>query len=1337
MHSRTPLWLSVAALTFSALPAVASITGTVINADGAPVSGAKISLYAPETIDARRARLVSKAVVRTPLSTVTTGSSGAFSIDSPKGQSLLDLHIEAEGFAPSATRVVPDEEIGAEPLVAAMLKTGTITANGKPLAGATVVWIGDAEYTVETDASGKYSVPDPEKWANRLMIFHPDYAPLEEFLGPFGSNKKGPDRTLLPGVPVSGRVVGSDGKTPVGKAAVLVDSWPLTVSADDGTFTVAHAPGEWEQVNAATGEGAAARVHATGALTLKLAKAAAISGVVRDARTQLPVAGVEVRIGPTGPRTVVALSGMAFTDAKGNYTLASVTPGLYQINASRPGFSTLPVNIAVTAGQVLQKAIYLNERGRITGTVLDEDKRPVPGARLSAHGGGRNRGMLMIGRGGNAPATAASAPDGRYVLRAVDAGPEIIVDAAKRGLPAAHTADLKLAAGEKKTGVNITIPRGLAFSGKVTDVNGKPLSGVVVDASEFEDGGMPNIRRMMVSIRNGNNAGDDQLVRTGSDGEFSLKLKEGKYDVSFKREGFSTKSLRGQQVVANAKPVEVKLEPGVEIAGHVTRGGAPLEGVNVSAISQDGLSNTQTLPDGSFHLVDLTPGSYMVNVNKMDSFIQTMRSVSAPARDVNVDLPAGGRISGRVVDKNSNQPVTTFQAGVTTSRGGGGVMMMMPPMTRQFTSDDGSFTLENVPPGQTQLVVTAPGYTTGRVSGLNVEDGKPLDSVDVGLDTGVKLVGRVTGPDGAPLSGVTVSEDDMAAPGGRGVMRVNAGVGGGGAMTDPNGEYAIDSLEPGEKTFTFNRAGYLSDQKTVSLSNKETRLDEQLSSGQSAMGQVVTDAGGPVSDATISASSAAEGFGQRVAHSDANGNFQFEGLAPGHYTFTASKHGYAPGVLRDFDISTGAPVRVVMSSGGIITGHVTGLAPSDLATATVTANNTNGNASSPVDSSGNYQIQGAPTGTVRVSARTGQMFGGSGRTTQVVSVQVDPGSTATADLVFKNDTTVSGRVTRGGQPVPNVTVAFMPRSAGVSTRASGSTDSSGGYQLPGLDDGSYSVQVIDLSNTSSISFTTSHDVKGTGTFDIDVTGTGVHGRVTDATTGQPIDGAQVELRSSGAQGFIAGRGTQTDSSGNFSMASVAPGSYTAGVVKAGYGDDPKDVVVGANDVALEFKIAPSNGITLKVVDGRDGRMLVAMATVLDSQGRASDTPPFRTGSPEPLQLTLSPGTYRVTVSANGYAAQTVTLSSPSNPSVALTPGGTLVIHSKSSAPSVRLIDSAGNIYSRGFGQQNYPLNPSPGATTIPYIPGGVYRVEVLDANGNPLNATSVTIVDGGQADVSI
>ena len=88
----------------------------------------------------------------------------------------------------------------------------------------------------------------------------------------------------------------------------------------------------------------------------------------------------------------------------------------------------------------------------------------------------------------------------------------------------------------------------------------------------------------------------------------------------------------------------------------------------------------------------------MLNVNKMDAFIQQVRPVTAPAQNVVIDVPVGGRITGRVIDKASKNPVASFQAGVSASRSGG-MVIAMPPQLRPFTSDDGTFTLENVPPG--------------------------------------------------------------------------------------------------------------------------------------------------------------------------------------------------------------------------------------------------------------------------------------------------------------------------------------------------------------------------------------------------------------------------------------------------------------------------------------------------------------------------------------------------------------------------------------------------------------------------------------------------------------
>jgi protocatechuate 3,4-dioxygenase beta subunit len=1331
MRVRSPLLLTLAAvLLTTAIPAAAAITGTVITSDGAAISGAKVSLFTPETPTARRQRLLSKTPDRVPLVSVTTGTAGTFSFETPKGQPVFDLRIEAAGYGPAAVRLLPDEDIGAEPLTAAPKKTGTITSGGKPVAGATVVWTGEAEAIAQTDANGKYSVPDPEKWANRIMVVHPDFAPLEEVSGPFG-DKKGVDRVLNAGVAVKGKVVAADGTTPVAKATVMVDGWPLQTSGDDGTFTLAHAPKEWQEVRATASERAAARSHAKGDLTLKLAKPAGVAGVVRDGKTQKPLNGVEVRISTTGPNGIVA--GTTFTDAKGNYTISPIVPGIYQLNAMFPGYGLQPLNVSVTAGQALQKVVFLQERARVSGTVVDEDKRPIAGARLTARNSSRDPGLMMIGRF-NQGGSASTGPDGRYVVRGTDPGPEVVVDAVKRGFPSARSAAMKLTAGEKKSGVNLVIPRGVSFAGSVTDGEGKPLSGVAIDAAEAEGGGFPgaNIqRRLMIA---GSRGGDDQLVRTGSDGKFSMRLKEGTYDVSFKREGFAVKNLRAQQVNATTKPVEVKLDLGVEITGRVTRGGVPVENVNVGAMSQDGFNSTQSGPDGTFRLADLTPGQYMLMVNKMDAFIQTMRSIAAPARDVNVELPGGGRISGHVVDKNTHQPVTAFQAGVTTSRGGGGMMVMMPPMTRQFTSDDGSFTLENVPPGQTQLVVNAAGYTTGRLAGLTVEDGKSLDSVEVGLDTGVKLTGRVTGPDGAPLSGVTVREDAMA-PGGR-VMRASFG-GEGSIVTDPNGEYTMDALEPGEKTFFFNLAGYLAETKSVTLSSKETRLDVQLSTGRVVTGQVVSEAGGPVADATVAASSAAEGFGQRSVHTDAGGNFQFEGLAPGHYNFTASKPGFAPGVTRDFDIALGAPVRVIMKSGGIITGHVTGLTDREIGTATVQANGSGGaNTSAPVDGSGNYRIEGAPTGTVRVSARTGQMFGAGSKSTAVKTVQVEGGATVTADLEFKTDTVVRGRVTRNGRPLASAMVAFFPKAGRTQTTASTSTDGSGGYEVSGLDPAQYSVQVVDMERITP--FTTTYEVKGSGTFDIDATGAGVHGRVVDSTSGQPVVDAHVEIRARGAEGFLAGRGAQTDANGNFAMESVSPGAYAATVEKTGYGSDTKDLNVGTSDTDLQFSIAASSGVTLNVIDARDRRLLAANVTVIDAQGRQIDSPFFRFSNPQPLKLTLAPGVYRITVSAQGYAPRTLQVTAPSDQEVALSPGGSLLVRSKAATMVVaRLVDASGIVYTRGpFASPTIQLNPSPGTTLIPNIVSGVYTLQVMDGD-RVVSSATVNIVDGQQVEVSI
>jgi 5-hydroxyisourate hydrolase-like protein (transthyretin family) len=950
--------------------------------------------------------------------------------------------------------------------------------------------------------------------------------------------------------------------------------------------------------------------------------------------------------------------------------------------------------------------------------------------------------MIGVMRGGGA-SDGYSAPDGHFVLRNVETDADLRVDAMKRGFPGAKSAALKLAAGERKTGVTITIPHGIAVTGRVTDKDHKPLSGVAVEAIEASADAMGGMRRIVLSSIAGNRS--DELVRTGSDGTFSIKVKEGTYDLSFNREGFAAKTVRGAKVDATTKPVDVTLDPGVEITGRVTRGGAGVEGVNIRAMSQGGFQSAVTGPDGAFRIADLTPGQMMLIAAKQDSFIQEMRPVTAPSKDIVIELPSGGRITGRVLDKNSHEPVTSFLAGVTTSRSGGGMVMMMPPMQKQFTSDDGTFVLEGIKPGSTQVVVNAPGYTTARVPNIEVEDGKTVPDVEVDVETGAKLTGHVTGPDGSPVAGVSVREDQMAGGGGR-VMRFDATDTGG--TTDPNGDYTIDTLEPGEKTFTFARSGYIAQQKIVSgAAAKETRLDVQLSSGLRATGFVVTDGGTPIPDTIVRAASASEMDGGRQATTDSNGAFAIEALAPGHYTFTATKNGFAPATLGDVDIATSGPVRVVLNSGGVISGHVNGLTAQELEQTTVTASVSGGGGggpfggggvSAPVDSAGNFRMDGAPSGTVRVFARTGAMFGGASKTAAPKTVELEPGGTAQVDIDFKSSTVIQGRIVRNGAPVAAARITFIPRGAKSQTVSSASADSNGHYEVSSLDDGTYLVQVVDMARLSP--FSTQYEVHGSDTFDITIKTVTVSGRVVDATDTHPLNEANVDLRQASGQSIFGGGGGQTDADGRFTIENVAAGTYQITADKSGYGHDSRQITIGdSSPDEVQLQLSPGDGITIRAVDTRDNTPLtVNVLRVVDAQGNElPSSSGFFGNSSETVKLALAPGVYTVTVVARNYASQTLSMSSPSQQVVRFSPGGTIVLHSKdSSTRRARLIDAAG--VTHGLNPISQGISPlPPGTTQINNVAAGHYTLQILDNSDRITKTVEIDVIDGQQSNYDV
>lgn len=1312
-----------------ALPSLAAVTGSVMTPDGAPIAGARVSIQALETPDARRMRLLSAEPQPVAIASTQTDSRGRWTLESPK-DAVVDLLVNAAGYTPFQRRIERDEEVGAVALLKTDNKTGSVRAAGKPVANATVsLRYDNAELVVRTDAEGKFEAPDPKRLRS-ITVVHGSWAIDEEsFFTNAPANAL--NRTLSAGTSISGRVVAADGTTPVAKATISVDGWPVASSGDDGAFTVAHAPSKWTTVLAQTGSLLGTRAQsAEKSVKLRLGKPATLSGRVTDAKTKVPIAGVMVRVGPRMMRMMAGGDGSAaITDAKGNYSLV-VPAGAYTVAAFHPAYNAEPLEVSVTAGQQASRDVSATPLARVSGVVMSEDNKPVAATAISGEEVGDQ--MFRPGRMMMAREAVVSGPDGKFSTR-VQTDTDIRVRAARKGLPVARSETFRLAPGERKSGIVITLPSGIAVSGKVTDKEGKPLSGVAVTAAEATPGSRGMIRMII-----GGPQSEEDPVRTGTDGAFTIRVKEGTYDFTFKREGYAQKVVRGQSITPNTPPeIETTLDPAVEITGRVVRGGNGVDGVMITTFSEMGLGASATTgPDGSFTLSGLTPGDVRATFRKETDFIQEMRSLTAPGRDIVIEVPSGTRVSGRVVDKESRKPITDFQAGVSTSRSGGGMVMMMPPQLRAFTSDDGSFTLENIPLGSVNLVASAPGYSDARMN-LTLEEGKPLSGIELELDPGTRLIGKVTGPDGAALSGATVQ-----------VVTIGAGsvmmMGGPGkrTVTDSNGEYVLEALEPSDTNIEVSHAKYLGTRKEIAPKGREVRLDVQLTTGNRVSGVVVTESGAPVPEAEVEAMAGAGAF--RSARADANGAFTFDSLAPGRYRFTAQKYGFSEARVDDYDTSAGTPLRLVMRSGATIYGQVRGLSSEELQSAAVEARGSDGAYSSAtVDPSGNFKMEGAPTGTVRVSAAVSRNFS-SRRTSQPQTINIAAGESQNIVLEFRFDTVIRGRVIRNNRPLAGANVSFMPkRGSANQTASTTSTDEQGNYSVSGLEEGEYSVNVIDMQRFSP--YQTTYDVRGSATFDIDYTTSSLRGRVTDSETGDPLNNARVTIRATNSDAMRGERAAATDVNGTFVFDTVAPGTYTISADKQGFGNHVTELTIGeSSPPELDFKLSKNSGVTLKVVDGRDGRVLTAVAYVYDQSGRFVQDSGFRFGGAVDLasdvKLPLAAGAYSATVGAIGYAPMSVSLVSPGTQTVALTPGGNIMLRStKSDRQRVRLVDARGQVYPRSPNRlPASELPPSPGVMPMNNVAPGSYTVQVMGNNDTVvLRSVPVTVIEGQTVEVDV
>jgi protocatechuate 3,4-dioxygenase beta subunit len=1254
--------------------AFAAITGTVIDPDGKPIAGATLRAYAVESSAALRARAVAGKIDREPLATAQSSENGAFSID-VKGAAAVDIEIAAPARNHSMMPSADGDDLGAIILAAPPTRMLRVTSGGKPVANAVVL---SGMEAWRTNASGE--APAPATTA--VFVVHPDYAVARREWG------NGLDVKLTRGVAVRGRVVNAAG--PVPHAIVSINAWPLAETGEDGTFAIAHAPENWQSISALRGsEVGSANRSKSSSVEIRLAPGATFTGTLRDPKKNAAVAGARMILSGADDFSMTAV-----TDAKGNVTFAPLLPHTYQVGGMHPAFAVETAGVTLPATKT--RSFMAQPFARAKGRVIDDERKPVGAAIVTASGNSGVRGRASL--------TNAA---GEFAVRVVAAPAPLPIFASKRDYVSGTSAARLWQPGETRDDVVITLAHGFVAQVRVIDKQRQPVANAQINLTRVSNEGGP--RTVLVGCADPSRA---DCRRTGADGIVSLRTVDGRHDLIVTGDDVAPLRLPNQVLTARAPQITVSVDRGVEISGRVVHAdGSPVAGAIVDTPTAMMPRTATSAADGTFTIAGVASGSAVVTAHSSDGNLSSSSvTVNAPARDVTVTMPQGARVEGRILDRATQQPVTDFTVSLPPrNRRPPTVSPIATASGQQVHADDGHYAVENVPPGSVELLVRATGYVPGSRSDINVEDGKTVTGIDIQLDRGSTVSGRVTSG-GTPVAGVQVRQSFQRTP------TVSN------ATTDADGFYSLDGVAEGDHTIDFQKIGFVASHKPIAVTaGKDVHLDVELDHGRELRGRVVDRTGRGVAGVGIAATVPGQpGPGNTMMATDADGSFLIQGLTDGKYKVVARKEGFVSAEANDVDVPQNRALTLTMESGATITGHINGLPPEQLTQVIVTASGGTSRNQTYADAGGNFSLAGLPDGRVRVDAIL--TLPASRRMAPSKSITIENGVAPLVEINFEEGITVSGRVTKAGAPVSGGNIIFVPSAPSPDRQvASAMLSPDGTYTAAGLIAGNYNVRI----NGPSLSYQTTYTAAASGTFDVDIHGATLRGRVVDATSGAGLPDARIMALSRGSGTGMA----TTDSDGRFVIDALADATYDLRVTREQYAAVKQQVVVASGTTPeVNVRMEQANAVTIHLLDVTTGAPLDGSVVITDaSRAFLGEAQRVDTGT---FKAWLKAGTYDAGASAHGYIFKSQSFTTPGEVNIALTRGGTLFIRARTTQ-TVRLDRAAGGTQ-RALGT----LHPGPNG---PYesIPAGTYILATVGSDGKVQSSVPVTITAGETATVDL
>lgn len=602
----------------------------------------------------------------------------------------------------------------------------------------------------------------------------------------------------------------------------------------------------------------------------------------------------------------------ARSNGNGQYAVGNLETGKeYAMKVLAKGFQPGKKNYVRAGSRNVD--FTLNKGSILMGEVVSVAKGPLSGAVVSAYPQSKGKDLWgsIAAKMRGAVDTVTADANGQFQFLTLGEGAFTM-----RASAPGHqdgTADVTLMKNGNAT-VQITLSQGLVLEGIVEGPDGSPIPEAKVKArsQEREPGRMSPM---------GNE--NDKEVNSDAAGRFLFDtLTPGKYTLIVSHGGFATERVR--DVPVPQENFRVTIGMGGAIGGLVTdQQGNPIEGAVITVPDLSGIQKEAvTDASGRYQLpgLALKPSSkksvsvHAPGFSRPES--QRITVYEDKIVEVNFQLKRSSIIRGVVMD-SMKQPIENVKV----------LVELMPtetnPVHRYLGFDhskvDGSFQIPDVGPAENVRLIAESGYyLSWKSDATDIGEGEDIE-VEIVMEVGGAIYGRVIDESGRPLSGVKVY---VVAPGESGVRDF---LGGSSDSTEENGRFDnLKGLAPNNYEVVAELRGYLTARSEVielSEGKDVSGIQIQMTKGRSVAGIVVDNQANPIPSARITVIDISSGTRKIPGLSESDGKWRVDELGQDPVEIQCEAKGFGKQVYKDVPPDT-EDLRIVLPALGGIQGAV-------------------------------------------------------------------------------------------------------------------------------------------------------------------------------------------------------------------------------------------------------------------------------------------------------------------------------------------------------------------------------------------------------------------------------